>query len=893
MATLDAATDPRSTDRLVSLLAILLQQTKDPVFLVDNANSVLDANQAFLDTVGVAKKQLIGKSSQDLFNLLQALGYDAETANAALDDGGNWEGDIAYKDQAGTPRTATVTSIKMADDAADASYCMTTIRDTTDARAAQVALGESEERLRAAMAGSLDGIFYLKAIKDENNKVIDFEYTAINDAGQRMMHFTRDEMLGHRLCDLVPETRTNGWLERYIGAYESGVAVELEFELNIPQVKANWLRHQIIPTNDGIALHNRDVGDDRRLRDQLHKNEESLQDLVEASSDVIWRTDADGRNVYISDRYAEITQQRAETLIGERIWETSMASGPQTGWEDIQRAIAAREPYRNLLLADQLDNGAVVHWSASGRPTYGDDGTFTGYHGTSLDVTDRVLAETRVRVSEERLKDIIEVSSDFTWETNALGEMTYVSEQLTEITGQTTESVLGSTPWEVGYAAPDSSGWEDIEAAFKAEAPYRDIQCSLTYDDGSKRYWSLSGTPAYDAQGTLIGFRGNTRDVTQRVNAERLAARNARMMNGIRDNVAVGLATIDIDGRIESFNSAAQQIFGYSLEEVLGRNINMLMPRHYAEKHYSFVSDYLVSGASQIINKGIRELTGRRKDGTEFPMDLTVAEMTVDNTRTFIGSFLDTTEHKLTEEKLRQSQRMDAIGQLTGGVAHDFNNILMGMQLNLELLEPKLEGDAESQESVELLLRSINRAAQLTQQLLAFSRRQVLRPEAIDVNQCLGELVTLVGRTLEATIDVKTDFQDYLYLVNIDAGQLENAVLNLSLNARHAMRQGGTLTIRTENHTVLPNSSDTSVDITPGNYVVVSVKDTGVGISSDIQEHVFEPFFTTRDVGQGSGLGLSMVHGFVHQSGGHVVLESQEGVGTTVSLYFPQAAASE
>jgi len=250
------------------------------------------------------------------------------------------------------------------------------------------------------------------------------------------------------------------------------------------------------------------------------------------------------------------------------------------------------------------------------------------------------------------------------------------------------------------------------------------------------------------------------------------------------------------------------------------------------------------------------------------------------------GSILDITESWHTEEKLRQAQKMESVGQLTGGVAHDFNNLLAVIMGNVELLLAQLGADHRA---LNAILRAATRGADLTQRLLAFSRQQALRPQTVDLRALVSEMSTLLSRTLGEAIEIKVHTAADLWHGAADPSQVENALLNLGLNARDAMPNGGRLIITCENEYLDPDYAAQNPETLPGDYVSLAVTDSGTGMSEDVRANAFDPFFTTKEVGQGSGLGLSMIYGFAKQSGGHVTIYSEEGQGTTVKLYLPRA----
>jgi PAS domain S-box-containing protein len=249
-----------------------------------------------------------------------------------------------------------------------------------------------------------------------------------------------------------------------------------------------------------------------------------------------------------------------------------------------------------------------------------------------------------------------------------------------------------------------------------------------------------------------------------------------------------------------------------------------------------------------------------------------------------------TIQRNRTEEQLAHAQRLDAVGQLTGGVAHDFNNMLTVISGNLQLLEIELADRPASQEILASALRAVGRGSGLTRKLLAFAGRQRLNPQALDPRQLLREIAPILARTLGEQITVDVDGPDDLPNVFVDPGELDTAILNLALNARDAMPRGGTLHLSVRERTV--GNAESSVDLAPGSYVVIAVRDTGLGMSPEVLARAFEPFFTTKDIGRGSGLGLSMVYGFVKQSGGHVVADSRLGYGTRIEMHLPAVRAT-
>ena len=358
-------------------------------------------------------------------------------------------------------------------------------------------------------------------------------------------------------------------------------------------------------------------------------------------------------------------------------------------------------------------------------------------------------------------------------------------------------------------------------------------------------------------------------------------------LTAVVETAVDGFILIDSRGRILLFNPACERLFGYAADEVFHENVKMLMPPEYSRHHDVYLKNFLRTSERKIIGIG-REVTGLRKDGTTFPMDLSVGEAKQDGESIFVGIIHDLTGRKETEEQLRQAQKMEMVGQLSGGIAHDFNNLLTVIIGNAEHLGDQLKSREELRQLAYDICLAGERGAELTQRLLAFSRRQLLHPTAIDCHELLASIHKLLRRALRENIEIHIALDSQETLAFADRAQLESAVLNLALNAQDAMPAGGKLTL---------SSGVTSLDdhyqahhpgIDAGEYAMVAVSDNGQGMTSEVVARAFEPFYTTKEVGKGSGLGLSMVYGFTKQSNGHASIYSEPGLGTTVRIYLPQ-----
>jgi PAS domain S-box-containing protein len=384
-------------------------------------------------------------------------------------------------------------------------------------------------------------------------------------------------------------------------------------------------------------------------------------------------------------------------------------------------------------------------------------------------------------------------------------------------------------------------------------------------------------------------------------------------------------AIISLDGemRITLFNEGAERLFGYAQGEILGQSLDTLIPERFRSRHRKDVRDFAASPVASRRMAERQEIYALHKDGTEFPAEASIAKLESGGERIYLAVVRDISERKHAEDMLArsnaelearveqrtkaleeeihrrekaqaaliQAQRMEAFGQLTGGIAHDFNNLLTIVLGNLELLEDQLTHEKERA----LLSRAADAAqmgARLTSRLLTFARRQRLEAVVLNLNDLILGIAELLKRSLGERIALTTVLAGALWPTRADPSEVENAVLNLAINARDAMPDGGKLVIETRNVTVDEARVETSGGVAAGDYVRVLVTDTGTGMSPEVLEHAFEPFFTTKQ-GRGTGLGLSTIYGFAQQSGGHVTIESEPGSGTTVSLFLPRVSDVE
>jgi hypothetical protein len=456
------------------------------------------------------------------------------------------------------------------------------------------------------------------------------------------------------------------------------------------------------------------------------------------------------------------------------------------------------------------------------------------------------------------------------------------------------EAALDSQEWDLilaDYSMPRFSGTQALAIVRRRSPDLPFIFVSGTIGEDTAVAAMKAGAQDYLTKSSLKrlvpAIERELREAQTRRERARAEAKLRQLQQAVEQSASLVVIT-DAEGTIEYVNPRFLQVTGYTAAEVVGRKPSLWKSGATPEAEYAALWRAIRAGDDW---RG--EFTNRRKDGGLISVFATISPIRDADGRVthFIAIEEDITQQKVMEEQLRRAQKMEAIGQLTGGLAHDFNNLLTVVIGSLDLLESRLGSIPEARDLAQTALGASLRGADLTRQLLAFARRQSLDPQVCDLNVLVAGMMDLLRRTLGEQIQIAVAPAADLWPALVDPTQVESALANLAINARDAMPEGGALTIATANRHVDATDAAANVEAVPGAYVMLAVSDTGAGMPPEIVARVFEPFFTTKPQGKGTGLGLSMVYGFVKQSRGHVRIDSAVGLGTTVGLYLPKADA--
>ncbi|MBI5388367.1 MAG: PAS domain S-box protein [Verrucomicrobia bacterium] len=710
----------------------------------------------------------------------------------------------------------------------------------------------------------------------------------VNQAWLDLLGYTADEVRGRPISDFLPPTERDWGRARWAHFKETGRLEGVEFDL----VHKNGAR--VTVSLDGrlgyddqgtfvrthCVLH--DITDRKRAAAALNEQRERLERASVAGRVALWEWDLASGTLDWSSL--------VDAMLG-------FAPGalPRTiqGWKDlihpddsariadaVQRHLDTDAPYDTAYRVRRA-NGSYVWWHDVGCAARDDTGRAVRMAGACVDITERKQAEEALRTSEARLHEAQRIALIGSWELEIPTNRLIWSEEIFRI--------FEMSPWTsaASYQAfLDAVHPDDRDAVHRAYAqsvkdrtPY-DIIHRLLMPDGRVKYVHERCETCYDPDGRPLRSTGTVQDITERRQAEEAHLRLAKAVEQAAESIVI----TDVQGTILYVNPAFERTTGYSRQEALGHNPRLLQSGRHDRGFYDQMWNALNRGEvwhGHFIN--------RRKDGSLYEEDASISPIRNGCNRivNFVAVKRDVTREMLLEAQLRQAQKMEAVGQLAGGVAHDFNNILAAILMHLSLLQDESDLTPEMRASLKELEAGASRAASLTRQLLMFSRRQIMQPKALDLNDLLDDLLKMLRRLLGENIDVVCQGKAETLWIEADPGMIEQVVMNLCVNARDAMPGGGRLTIDTLAVEVDPEAAQANAEARPGRFVCLSVADTGTGMNEATLKRIFEPFFTTKEPGHGTGLGLATVYGIVKQHQRWIEVKSQVGVGSVFRVFLP------
>ncbi len=719
------------------------------------------------------------------------------------------------------------------------------------------------------------------------------DFTAVLDAeGGIIFHtatvrgflgYRENELKGHNVFDLIhPDD-----IEEIRRAFYELVKVPegivtREFRFRHKNGTYRWIEstgYNLLsdPVVKGIVVNSRDVDDRRRVEELLRESEKRYRTLAEASQDMIFIIDRNDRVVYANTCAGRWFEGKPEDIIGRNMADLFPQDLYERQKKNLELVFTSGEPlYVENGLRFNDKEAFISTWLV---PLKNERGEVQSIMGVSRDITDRKNAEEKLKRSEALFRGLIENTQEIFTIINDRGEMTYLSPSIEKIMGFKAEELTHRNAFD--FIHPDDA-WILADAIKEVlEKPGKIVtrEIRMRHKDGSFRYiestgYNLLHDPA------IGGIVVNSRDITERKQLEQALIESMDRFRLIFKHSPVGIFHYDTDLKITDFNDRFVSILQSSEERLKGLDMKTLRDKSVLPAllkplsgEYGFYEGFYSATTSNaklwisMQTAPLRDITGKVVGG--------------------IGIVEDVTEKKLLEQQLFQSQKLEAVGRLAGGIAHDFNNLLTLIMLHCEMILKELEEDSDVSASIKEIYDSAQRASNLTAQLLSFARRQVIEPVVFNVNTLIKGINKMLKSLMTEKIHIETILDENIYPVKVDPAQLEHAIINLAINAKDAMPDGGKLIIETQNVFLDENYARTHSEVVPGRYVLIAVSDTGVGMDEEIKSKIFEPFFTTKKEGKGTGLGLASVYGFIKQSGGHIWVYSEPGKGTTFKIYLP------
>ena len=697
-------------------------------------------------------------------------------------------------------------------------------------------------------------------------------FKQVNPAFERALGWGEAELLARPFIDFVhPDDRAG--TEKAFQALLAGAPPKtVENRFRCSDGTYRWLSWRATTPDEHGLLYAiaRDVTDQRAA-----EAERRFQaTLLDAVGEAVMATDLTGTITYWNRAAETLYGWRADEVVGRSVMDVTPAEQSREQAEAIMACLRAGQKWSGEFVVRRRD-GTPFRAFVTDTPVIDAAGRLTGIVGVSVDVSERHRVGEALRASEERYRTLLEQAPDTIIVADPAGRVTVANEAATRLLGYAREELVGRHIEEL-FAA------EDI-AARPLRLDELHVGAALLTERVMRRKDGLTVPVEINATRLADGsLRGIVRDVTERREAEDKLRRQTQLLQVIFDHIPAMITLADAAGRPAFANREWDRVSGWTIEEA--RDLDLFSELYPDPEERARVLTFMRAATGRPGDFRMRVRDGRTLD------TVWVSVMLSDGS--VLGMGRDVTERRQLEEQLRQAQKMEAVGRLAGGVAHDFNNLIQVITGGALFASEHLPPDSPARAELSEIEAAAGRAAALTRQLLAFSRRQVLKPERLDTNRIVSTVERMLRRVIGADVALATELQPGLPMVHADAGQLEQVLLNLAVNARDAMPDGGTLTIETREVRLDADAARRRGDLEPGAYVALRVRDTGVGMDDATRMRLFEPFFTTKEPGRGTGLGLATVYGIVTQSGGRVLVESAPGAGSTFTILLPALAGA-
>lgn len=761
-------------------------------------------------------------------------------------------------------------------------------------REAEKALQESEERYRDLFENANDAIY----TTDLNGN-----YTSVNKKGEELTGYTREEILQTNFADLLSEKdalRVRKMIAQKLADGAETTRYELELTAKGNRRKNVEVNSRIIYENgQAIAIQGiaRDITMRKQLENDLRESEKRLQLALTAAGMGVWEWNVQTDEVYWSPECLSVLETSEPARYLSDFQKSLHPDDVEMMMSEAGKAIEHHSIYEAEFRF--INPQGDLLWLANrGIAEYDDSGIPARVIGTVLDITERKQAEKELRESEENFRALVQATTQVVWTMHPNGDGENTTQWWLDLTGQTAEEAT-NLGW-LNAVHPDdrertSSAWQK---SFKDRILFDTVYRVLTVT-GEYRYYAVRSVPVFDEAGNFRQWIGTFTDITERKTVEEKLRESEARLQLSQQAARVGTWEWNLETGETIWSDGIWLLIGLKPGEIESNYENWA--KFINPEDVKSMEDALQRAikGTEVLNSEFRIITN---DGRILWLASKgrVIRNEEGKAERLLGVNIDITERKQaeedlrkSEEKLRQAQKLESIGRLAGGIAHDFNNMLTAINGYSDLSLRRLPADNPVRGYIEEIKKAGERSAALTHQLLAFSRRQILQPKVLNINQVLSETTVMLQRLIGEDIHLVSALSSDIGQIEADPGQISQVIMNLVVNSRDAMPSGGIITIETENVYLDEEFVNQNPDVKIGDYVLLAVSDTGSGIKQDMLELIFEPFYTTKEIGKGTGLGLATVYGIVKQSGGCINVKSTVNKGTTFEIYLPRIEQKE
>jgi PAS domain S-box-containing protein len=874
-------TSRKRAEEDLRILGEAIEQSHDGIAVVDNSGNIVLVNRSFAGMHGYAPEELKGKHLS-VFHTREQM-PEVEAANRLIRETGGFKGEIMHAHRDGTTFSALMHNSLLRDRDGAPIGIIGTMRDISELKMAQERLRIEKLRFQSLVEHAPFGLVIIESdgsFSYANPKYSEMFGYSLEDTPNGREWFRKafpDPVRRHEVIA--------SWIKDRREAVDGKQASRIfPVRRRDGEERIIHFRPALLPSG-ATLLTFEDITDRVRAEERLRQSEEDYRRIIENLHDAFYRADMNGVFTFLSPASARVAGYTPEEGVGNPI---SMFYAVPAEREEFMKLMRKQGFVNDFQARLRHKDGHIVWVSTSARFIKDKDGNVVGTEGISRDITDRKLAEEKLREREALIRSISDsLPSGMIYQVvrtpNGGRRFTYLSQGVRELYGYTPEQALNDAGLIYGRVLPEDRErlFQAEEAAFASMSDFR-AEARMTNASGDIRWYYFASSPRPLEDGSTC-WSGIALDITERKKTEEALRESEQLYRGVIENIQDVYYRSNAEGKLVMASPSGAKYFGYErVEDMIGIDLADLWAEPDGRK--KFIEAIRTHGK-------VTDYEGvlKRKDGTTFVASFSTGFYT-DETGQVLGTegiMRDISERKRIEAQLLQSRKLEAIGTLAGAVAHECNNLLQVALGHTDLLRMRETLDERWAASVEAIRRVTLHGARLVRGILTFSLNNDPERRPLNLNDEVRKMEELLRPSIPPTIDVQLRLEEPLRLIEADSSQLQLVLLNLAMNARDAMPNGGRLIIDTAHETLSEGYCRAHPEVVPGDYVMLSVSDTGHGMDQTTLDRIFEPFFTTKAPGKGSGLGLSIAYGAVKAHGGFITCYSEKGVGTTFKMFFP------